>query len=723
MSDPTTTFDPTQVPESPEPGDLANQQSYNPGKDERKARRLVYERYHYMRNDGLRVAAEQDWEDGDEMFGQTQPSLSDDDWRAHLILPDAFAGIQSQMQETIQRNSRPYLRRVEDSDRGKETFQNAVLTYNLNRTDFDYQYFLAKYSASIRGTAYLMEYYRVDKRKVQDPTGVNANGTLQYTEKEIVDFDDSYTEWVQNEFIFTDPDATHISNARDMVHREVMDIDEFHRVYEFRADCINVDLVKRGGETTTKSFFQMPQDMDGNHVELLHYYNRARDCYYITANNILVRLGPLPSKHKELPVTPIFHYMIPGRMYGMGIPRVIKYLTAERASLRNLNLDRQKMQINKMYLINDQVDFDEDELITRPHGFAEISTNGLSIRDAVLPLEYGDVPASYFKSEEILLEDIRRAHGIDDRIQGVESGGTATAASILRESSQKRINMIAQLAEMDPLKRVGKLKWSNIQFFYPAPRIETITQDDEEREKKVYKTIQVDGQEFTVVKDPETKDNSLQINELEGSTTFKLDKSMARFMEGDTDVVVDIESATVVSKAIQQAKITEMFTAIVAVPTFLAQLDPRKSLTRFLEVNDETAKDWMIGDGISDEQQEQNADWENKVMAAGTPLAGTEDATDVHTKEHLNYTQTAEFQSLPPTVQTLFTRHIMEEHDANPATGSVADLLGGAPPGGPDPTGGVPPGQQPSPQPGVGLTPSTVVGEAPNASTNNNQVL
>jgi len=333
--------------------------TYKPGKEERKARRLVYTRYEAMKNDGLRQDAESDWQDGDEMFGQ-KPSVDPDtdDWRANLILPDAFAAIQSQMQETIERNSRPYLRRVEDSDKGIETFQNSVLTYNLNRTDFDNEFFKAKYSAAIRGTAYLMEYYRVDKRKIQDPTSVNEDGTLKYTEKEITDFDDAYTEWIQNEFVYMDPDATHISNARDQIHREIMDTDEFRRVYEFRKDCKNVDLVRPGGDVSVNTFFKMPHDMTENQVEVLHYYNRAQDCYYICANSIVIRIGPLPSKHKELPITPIYHYMVPGRMYGLGIPRIVKYLSAERASIRNLNLDRQKMQINKMYLVNDQVDRD-----------------------------------------------------------------------------------------------------------------------------------------------------------------------------------------------------------------------------------------------------------------------------------------------------------------------------------------------------------------------------
>jgi hypothetical protein len=695
-------------------------------KPQRIARRRVYERFWFMRDDGNRTDAVADWELGDKMFGQDIPTPDSDDWRSHLTLPDAFAGIQAHMQETIERNSRPYLRRVEDSDRGIETFQNSILTYNLNRTDFDYEYFKAKYSAAIRGTAYLMDYYRVDKRQIQDPTGVNADGTLSYTPKEVTDFDDDYTEWVPNEQVFIDPSAKSDDEQIDQIFREVVDVDEFKRRYAFRKDFINLDYVQRGGDTSVKSFFKFPEDMNGNQVEVLHYYNRAEDLYYVVANNIPVRIGPMPTKHKELPITTVFHYYVPGRMYGWGVPKVIHALSEERASIRNLNLDRQKMQINKMYLINDQVDFDEEELITRPHGFVEISTNGLPIRDAITALEYGDVPQSAYKTEDILQEDIRRATGIDDRIEGVQSGGTATEASFLRESSQKRINLIAKLAEMSTIKRIGKLKWSNIQFYYPAPRIERITEDNDEREKKVYKKIQTDGQEFTVLTDKATGKTSLQVNEVEGSSTFTLNRTMARYMEGDVDVVIDVESVTVVSKALKQAKITELMNLVSANPFLMQEIDSRKALSRLYEINDEQPKNWLKGDGKSDEQWQEQAEWENLIMAQGQMLSPTEDAPEIHTLQHINYTQTTEFQQLSQGIQSIFMQHILGEHEANPATGSVADAMKGAtgsPPAGPGgPQVGVIPNGPPQVQP-ADTTPSTVTGGESNSATSNAPLL
>lgn len=698
-----------------------SQAAYKPNKADRVARRKVYERFFFMRDDGLRKDAEDNWEIGDKMFGQDIPTPDADDWRAHLVLPDAFAGVQSHMQETIDRNSRPYLRRVEDSDRSIECFQNQIMTHNINRTGYDYQYFLAKYSASIRGTAYLWESYRVDKRTVKDPTDVNPDGTLKYTDKEIIDFDDTYTEWVPNEFIFIDAGAKHVSEAIDCIRREILDVDEFKRAYAFRKDFKNLDLVQRGGDLSTNSFFKFPLDLNSNQVEVLHYYNRADDQYIVTANWVVVHSGPIPYKHKELPVTPIFHYMIPGRMYGMGVPQVIRALSEERASIRNLNLDRQKMHINKMFLINDQVDFDDEELITRPHGFVEISTNGANIRDAVMPLEYGDVPSSAFKTEEILQEDIRRATGIDDRVQGVQTGGTATEASFLKESSQKRINLIAKIAEMDSIVRIGRLKWSNIQFFYPAPRIERITQDNEEREKKVYKKVQTEGHEFKIVKNAKTGKSELQDSEIEGYSMVKLDASYARYMEGDYDVTVDVESATVVSKVLKQAKTTEMVNGLTANPMLMGALDPRKVVKEVLEVNDFSAKRWMRDNGLTDADQMMKAEDENLVMAKGVMLDPTEGANEVHTLVHLQYTKSTLYENLPEGAKAIFLRHIAGEHEKNPNTGSVAEALGA-------PGGGGPPGPVPTPDGGVqiqpaDITPSTVTGGEANAATSNAPLL
>jgi hypothetical protein len=663
---------------------------YSPNKRRRAIRRETYQRYYWLRNDPLRVAAEADWDIADKEYSMYVEQKDEDDWHADVHLPDAFAAIQTQAQETIERKSRPTLVSTEESDEPLSEFCNDVINYNMNNTGYDYQYYLAKLAAAIRGTAFIMDYWRIDKRIVKDPDSLNDDGTIKYIDREITDFDDDYTEWVPNEYIYVDEKAKDIDEALDMFRREIINIDEFHRKYGSRPDFFDTEYVYAGGDRSTRSFFQVPHDITDQDVEVLHYYNRAIDAYWVVANNVTIHDSPLPWKHKELPLGVLHQYHIPGQFWGVGIPKVIHYLSEERKTIRNLNLDRQKLQINKMFLHNSSFDIDDDDTVSRPGGIISVDTNGQPINNAITPLEYGDVPNSYFQTEEILLEDMRRAHGIDDRVSGANVGSTATQAAIQKESAIKRINLISIQAEMSTVVRIGRLKWANIQFFYGVPRMEKISEDNEEREQKVYKQITVSNRKYSIVKD--NGGTSLRMDEVKGATGLNLNKQMAKYLESSVDVTVDASVFTPISKAIEQTKKTEVFSLINSVPEASATLDMPGAVADLLRVNDIKPDLWMKSAAKPAKDQMMLAEAENMIMAAGQPLSPTEGASSDHTMVHLMFTKGAEFQQFSPEIQALFEAHILGEHDANPDTGSAAEALAaGAPTGGtagPSPAGG-----------------------------------
>jgi hypothetical protein len=250
-------------------------------------------------------------------------------------------------------------------------------------------------------------------------------------------------------------------------------------------------------------------------------------------------------------------------------------------------------------------------------------------------------------------------------------GGTATEAAILKESTLKRINMIAELVEMDSIIRLGRLKWSNIQFFYPAPKITAITESNRNRARKTYRKVNLDGQQFSIVKNDKGQ-NALKVSELLGTSALELNKAMLRFIEGDFDIVIEADAYSSMSKPIKQSKITEMFNLMSNNPSLIGVLDPKKAVRRYLEINDEDPDQWLKGTGQSDEDLQLIASQENMVMSAGIPLGPTEGATQAHTLVHLQHTKTPEFQQLPPEIQALFEAHIMGEDASNPATGGGA---------------------------------------------------
>ena len=129
-------------------------------------------------------------------------------------------------------------------------------------------------------------------------------------------------------------------------------------------------------------------------------------------------------------------------------------------------------------------------------------------------------------------------------------------------------------------------------------------------------------------------------------------------------------------------------------PASMALLDLNGAVADVLKVNNIQPDIWLKNPYGDKKDMMMLADAENEVMAAGQPLAGTEDATTEHTMVHLMFTKTEEFKNLSPQNQQLIMDHIMQEHDANHQTGQSADLMnqyGLAPNPNELPSPGVPP--------------------------------
>lgn len=675
-----------------------NVYDYKPGKSGRECRKRIWDRYVAMKDDQLRKEAEKEWDLGDKMYRMWSPEREEDDWRADIILPDGFSAIQSHMQETIDLRPRPELEGVEQSDADVESFNNKIFQFAMDKTDFDAETYKARNCSAIRGTAFTREEYRLETRKVKMPVGFK-DGKWEYKEQEIVDYDDVYTRWVDNSAIFTDPSAEDPKYMQDYIYREVLPYDVFKSLYEGKDGFIDVDKVVAAKNVPSNvQFFKKASDMTGDDVEILHYENKYTDSYDVLANNVVIREDALPNRHKELSLDVWAFYPVPGQIYGMGIPKIIYTLVEERRSIRNMSLDRGKLNLAKMFIVNDLFDLDEEDLTPRPHGLIKVNTNGQPLSTAIMPLEYGDAPASTLRMDESLKEDERRAHGLDDR-PAINAGGTATEAAIVKESAQRRINLINTLSNWNTLTRLGRKKWSNVQFFYALPKVERLMENNKWVDKETYRTIKIEGAEFKIKQGDKENGgkNELHRSNIEGFSRLKLDSAYGGFMEGNYDVVVDSSYNSIISKPIRQAQVMELSQMLVMNPLWASKLDADKSLKRVLHVTGESPADWMKGEGYSDEEMKVLADQENaiflKMQETGKlyMIPPTPGATQAHTEVHLQFTETPLYAALSPEIKEIIKNHILGEHQSNPMTQSI-DMGGGE--GGGSATGGdvLPPG-------------------------------
>jgi hypothetical protein len=667
--------------------------TYKPaGKDERDTRQRIWRRYLAMKDSEHRKEAERRWDLGDKAYRMWSPDRDPNDWRADIILPDAFSAIQTHMQEALPLFSRPSLKGVESSDESLKFWANHLFQFAMDTTDFDIEVYKAKNCSAIRGDAYTIEEYRYETREVQDPISVKE-GVIEYEKITKVDFDDVYTRQVDNWAIFFDESVDDVKYAEDAIYREVVSYDTFKARYTSKAGFMNTEeVVPAGSISPNAGYFKIADDMGTDDVEILHYYNELTDSYDALCNNVVIRKGPLPSRHKKIPIDKWTFYPIPGQYFGLGIPQIMYSLMEERRTGRNLSSDRNKMQLSKMFFVNDLFDIDEDDLTPRPHGLVQVNTNGLPMNQVIMPLEYGDVPMSSIRLDESLLTEERRAHGLDDR-PAQTAGGTATESAIISEAAQKRINLINTLQNMTTLKCIGYKKWSNVQFFYPAKRKERILQDNKYVTTEDYRTIPVDGYEFSIIGKAENGETPKLIRSKlpTGGSSYKLDPTYAKFLDMKFDIVVTAENNVVANKAIKRKEITDMFTNLIGNPMLVRYVDIEKSLKRTLFVNDENPADWMNFEGLSEADMRQQAELENKMIAdmARTGkifmLPGTPGARSSHTEVHLDFSNTPEFDALPQAVQDVLEAHVAQEHENNPETGSMADKMKqlGAGPGDP----------------------------------------
>jgi hypothetical protein len=672
--------------------------TYHPSnKSERDARRRVWDRYQKMKDSPLRAKAERRWDLGDKMYSMWSPDRDKDDWKADVILPDGFSAVQTHMQETIQLRPRPHIEGVESSDETLKMFKNHTFQYAMDKTDFDIETYKCRNVSAIRGDAYSIEEYRYETRKVKDIKSVK-NGVIEYVEREIVDFDDVYTRFVDNWNVFTDDSVEDPKYGRDCIYREVLSHEDFIASYQGKSGFMNVDeVVPAVNIAPNAGFFQKAADMEDNDVEILHYYNRITDSYDSLANNVLIRQTPLPSRHKELPIDKWTFYPLPGQIYGLGIPQIMYSLVEERRSGRNMALDRNKMIGAGMYLVNDLFDMDEDELTPRPHGMIRVNTNGLPIQQAIQPLNYNDVPMSSMRMDDTLLTDERRAHGLDDRPAQTAGGSTATESAIISEAAQKRINLINTLQNWTTLKSIGRKKWSNIQTFYPAGREEQIIEKNEVKTKQVYKTIKIDGYEYKVTKNASGGASELVAKPYAGDTRTLLDKTFARYLEGNDDIIIDAASSIVESPAIKFQRISEMALGFLGNPITARFMDGEKTVKRITTMANERPADWMPGSGKTETEMRDLADLENSVFVKMATdgkiymLPATPGALESHTEVHLDFINSPLYEELPEAVKAVVQQHVMGEHEKNPNTGAVADQVAkmNAPQGGE----GVMPGQ------------------------------
>lgn len=665
---------------------------YVPSDDEKLDLAFVYQRKQDMGTS--RAKFEPDWDKADKQYEMFREKK--EDWQSNISMPTTAAVVESQLAEIIDQNMRPrYLPRgVEDKPRAIIMNATSDYAWEVGRTDMEL-YKGAK-DALIRGTGIIQDYYRKELRKVQV---LKEGSTDKYEIKDLIDYDDLFGEAVKLEDFYVDERArgfTGAYEAKDCIRRYVMHIDDFKAYFQNDMDPMgNAKYVVPSGDTNYYEFYKPPEGIDkGKEVEVLWYWSKRvtpgrsniLDHLFIVANDVMIRRGPNPYNHKQLPFVRIVDILKSHQFYGTGEAKLLESIQEEQETLRRMVIDRNHLDIDKSFLVSTrETDLDEEDVAARPHRLIPVEDV-----NNIKPLEYGDLPRSVFLSIQQLKEDAVSATGYDDRMQSVGKANTATESAIMKEATLKRLRSKIWLLRNETVYQMGLIRESNIRQFYTKPHIERIAGDkmsaDYRREvrdaynsdrlvlkngqpyKKKYRDIRLTNQELVV----DNNKNTIGVKSSKEPTFFEVTPELINPAAGRFDVKIEPTPTIPASKPLQQEKASMMFDRLIQ----LAQLgiySPEKLGDLLLDVHDfdpdEYKPDKPIGQQMENSMVAKSiemAQVENQDILKGSQLPPTPYATEPHTEVHIAFIQSpamADIGGDSPILATL-TRHIMGEIQA-----------------------------------------------------------
>lgn len=640
---------------------------YEPSDENQKDRESVYRRYQEMKD--AKAKYEVNFDKYEKQYEAWRPSKDDGDWQSTVVPPFTTTIVEKALAEIVDQTVQPMITPRGPEDVIKAKIMNYVKDYTWEIGDGDLQLYMALKQALILGKTIWQEDYWQDKRQVRvlkkfDP----KTNKEEYIEKEIYDYDDVYGEMVDVRNFFIDPMARTINNGRfkanDCIRRYIMNYDTWQENFigspydQFG----HAKLVKPGGDTNYYQYYEPPTGIDkDNQVEVLWYWGRRPDKLIIVANDVVVRNGPNPYNHKQLPFAEGSDIPRINQFWAKGEPELLESIQDELTTLRRMRIDRQHIDLWKMFLVSNRETLDEDEAIVAPSRFLYVDDPQKSI----IPLEYRDINPSAYMEEDRLKSDGREVSGIESPAPA----GTATEAAIFKESTMKALRLKIWLLSRELLTNIVRLRVPNISQFYSVPKAIKI----------------IGGKQMAEYRQIRTTDVALEMNkegqfaekEKRGENFFVVTPDVVEPQYGSFDFKLSGQPTFPVSKPLQQQKVAEFMSH----PVFQAALgtgyyDPGKAADELAKINDydpdkfKSIKAQESQDSINLDVVLEMANRENEMMTQGKQIPGTPNAPRTHTDIHLAYMKSEPFISgmrENQQIMQIFIQHILWEEKAQEA--------------------------------------------------------
>jgi len=517
------------------------------------------------------------------------------------------------------------------NDFGKEKYAS-LKECLITGTSFDFICWVAKdrdVEIIINSREIEAEIKKANKKRKKEIQDILKDKKPLTKKKTITEYNDVAYIPVSIYEIYPDPDARCLHGksheATDLVWRNVMSLEQFkaeyiksHDPYMIRKNFDKVVSAKRayGDYGDESSFFKMPVDCTSdNQVEVLRYFNKQKDQYIIIANDVLVRKGPLPYNHKEIPVVQHKFKKFPHQFYGIGLPTVLESLQSEDEALRNMMLKLVYLSGNPAFIVNNNIFNDVEEPMEVPQAGQIVSVSG-EIGDNNLRWLQGPAsPVVEFNSmRNTIQEDAVKVSGVNP-----------LAYSIAKPNEPVRNNMMAMESTLKSLKQ-GFKNWAEGQKDAVRQMIAIM--------KQMYtkdKIIRIEGKEFI------KENNGIKESTVAGVSYLKL-KPQYLDLKKDPSINIAIDTLVPMSQGLKMQKSEQAMEQLIPLftnPAMMMAPGVSQLIRDFVETHQ---LDKKLLDGLQDEssaKEVKDAMQQEEVMEQGIKLAGIHGESDSHKQQHL----------------------------------------------------------------------------------------
>jgi hypothetical protein len=385
-------------------------------------------------------------------------------WGAELFIPFVFSTIETIVPRMVAHNPRMIVVPRDEQSLGR--VRNMKMIIDAQQKQIDYETILqtvAKdgliYGLGVGKTRWKFE-TRLQTTIV--PSFENPENFVLAPPAKTVTFDDAVAERVDPFDFIWDPMGDSMQNIEYAIHRQWRNAKYVRRMVEagyWRASENDPecpwdldDLLSASPLTQRSQIWDQRLAAEGfkgdrrdDYLHEVWEFHDGNQVITILDGLFPVQAGPNPAGNASIPFQIYRPTVVGGRFVGISEVEPIQHLQYEINTLRSQRRDAATLALMRTFAYNETA-IDADDLVFGP-GLA-IPVNG-DPREFLFPIEVPELPASSYREEQAIVDDIQRTSGISDPVTGGDVGAseTATGVQLVQAAATMRIQNKTRLLE------------------------------------------------------------------------------------------------------------------------------------------------------------------------------------------------------------------------------------------------------------------------------------